>query len=39
MDDDLDFADTILMGLNSIDADLNGPDNVTKLFNHKTIQF
>jgi hypothetical protein len=30
--DDLDFTDTILMGLNSIDADLNRPDDVTNPF-------
>ncbi len=30
---DLNFTDTILMGLNSIDADLNRPDDITNLFN------
>jgi hypothetical protein len=29
LDDDLNFTETILMGLNSIDADLNRPDDVT----------
>ncbi len=33
MDDDLDFMDAILMGLNSMDADLNRPDDVTNPFN------
>jgi hypothetical protein len=32
LDDDLDFTDTVLMGLNSIDADLNRPDDVTNPF-------
>ncbi len=32
MDNDLNFLDTILMGLNSIDADLNRPDDVTNPF-------
>jgi hypothetical protein len=32
LDDDLDFTDTILMGLDSIDADLNRPDDVTNPF-------
>jgi hypothetical protein len=32
-DDDLDFTDTVLMGLDSIDADLNRPDDVTNPFN------
>jgi hypothetical protein len=30
LDDDLDFTDTVLMGLNSMDANLNRPDDVTK---------
>jgi hypothetical protein len=33
LDDDLDFTDTIIMGLDSMDADLDRPDNVTNLFN------
>ncbi len=33
LDDDLHFTDTILMGLNFIDADLNRPDDVTNPFN------
>ena len=33
LDDDLDFMDTILMGLDSIDADLDRPDDATNLFN------
>jgi hypothetical protein len=32
LDDDLDFTDTVLMGLDSMDADLNRPDDVTNLF-------
>ncbi len=32
-DNDLNFMDTILMGLDSIDADLNRPDDVMNLFN------
>jgi hypothetical protein len=32
LDNDLDFTDTILMGLNSIDADLNRPDDGTNPF-------
>jgi hypothetical protein len=32
LDNDLDFMDTILMGLDSIDADLSRPDDVTNLF-------
>ena len=32
LDNDLYFIDTILMGLNSIDAELNRPDDVTNLF-------
>ncbi len=32
LDDDLDFMDTILMGLDSIDADLDRPDDVTNPF-------
>ena len=32
LDNDLNFTDTILMGLNSIDADLNRPDDVTNWF-------
>ncbi len=32
MDNDLDFIDAILMGLNSMDADLKRPDDVTNLF-------
>jgi hypothetical protein len=30
--DDLDFIDTVLMGLDSMDADLNTPDDVTNPF-------
>jgi hypothetical protein len=33
MNDDFDFTDTILMGLNSIDADLKEPDDITNPFN------
>ncbi len=33
MDDDLNFTDTVSMGLDSIDADLKGPDDVTNPFN------
>ncbi len=29
LDNDLDSSDTVLMGLDSIDADLKGPDNIT----------
>jgi hypothetical protein len=32
LDNDLNFTDTVLMGLNSIDADLKRPDNVTNPF-------
>ncbi len=32
LDDDLCFTDTVLMGLDSIDADLNRPDDVTNPF-------
>ncbi len=32
LDDDLDFRDTVLMGLDSIDANLNRPDDITNLF-------
>jgi hypothetical protein len=32
LDDDLDFTDTILMGLDSMDVDLNRPDDVTNPF-------
>ncbi len=33
LDDDLDFTDTVLMELDSIDADLNRPNDVTNPFN------
>jgi hypothetical protein len=33
LDDDLNFTDTVLMGLDSIDTDLKGPDDVTNPFN------
>ncbi len=33
LDDDLNFSDTILIRLNSMDADLNRPDDFTNLFN------
>jgi hypothetical protein len=33
LDNDLDFTDTILMGLNSMDADLNRPDDIKNPFN------
>jgi hypothetical protein len=33
LDDDLNFMDTILMGLDSMDADLKGPNDVTNPFN------
>jgi hypothetical protein len=32
LDDDLYFTDTILIELNSIDADLKRPDDITNLF-------
>ncbi len=32
LDNDLDFMDAVLMGLDSMDADLNRPDDVTNLF-------
>ena len=32
LDDDLNFTDTVLMGLDSIDADLNRPDDITNPF-------
>jgi hypothetical protein len=32
VDDDLDFTDAVLMGLNSMDADLNRPDDITNQF-------
>ncbi len=32
LDNDLYFTDTILMGLNSIDADLKRPDDIMNLF-------
>ncbi len=32
LDDDLDFTDTVLMGLDSMIADLDRPDGVTNLF-------
>jgi hypothetical protein len=37
LDNDLDFMDTVLMGLNSIDADLDRPDDVTNLFNFRHV--
>ncbi len=33
LDSDLNFTDTILMGIDSMDADLNRPDDVTNLYN------
>jgi hypothetical protein len=36
LDNDLDFTDTILMGLDSMDADLNRSDYVTNPFNFDT---
>jgi hypothetical protein len=33
IDNDLGFMDTILMGFDSMDADLNRPDNITNPFN------
>jgi hypothetical protein len=33
-DDDLNFTDTILMGLDSMDSDLNRPDDVTNPFDY-----
>jgi hypothetical protein len=33
MEDDLNFMDAILMGLDSIIADLTRPDDITNLFN------
>ncbi len=33
LDDKLDFTDTVLMGLDSIDADLKRPDDITNPFN------
>ncbi len=32
LDNDLDFTDTLLIGLDSIDADLDRPDDVTNPF-------
>jgi hypothetical protein len=32
LDDHLDFTDTILMGLDSIDTDLKGPDDIMNPF-------
>jgi hypothetical protein len=32
LDNDLNFTNTILMGLNSMDTDLNRPDDITNLF-------
>ncbi len=32
LDDDLDFMDTVLMGLDSMDANLNRPDDITNPF-------
>jgi hypothetical protein len=32
LDNDLYFTDTVLMGLDFMDADLNRPDDVTNLF-------
>jgi hypothetical protein len=34
LDDDLNFTDTLLMGLDSMDADLNRPDDITNLFDY-----
>jgi hypothetical protein len=36
LDDDLDFTDTVLMRLDSMDADLNRPDDVTNPFDFDT---
>ncbi len=33
LEDDLYFTGTVLMGLNSMDADLNRPDDITNPFN------
>ncbi len=33
LDNDLDYRDTVLMGLDSMDADLNRPDNIMNPFN------
>jgi hypothetical protein len=33
LDNDLNFMDTVLMGLDSMDADLDRPDDVTNPFN------
>ncbi len=33
LDNDLNFMDTVLVGLNSMDADLNRPDGITNPFN------
>ncbi len=33
LDNDLDFVDTVLMGPDSINADLKRPDDITNLFN------
>ncbi len=35
MDDDLDFMDAVFMGLDSMDADLSRPDDITNPFNLK----
>jgi hypothetical protein len=36
LDNDLNFMDTLLMGLDSMDADLNRPDDVTNSFGFGT---
>jgi hypothetical protein len=33
LEDDLNFTDTVLMGLSSIDADFKRPDDITNPFN------
>ncbi len=38
LDNDFNFTDTVLMGLNSMDADLNRPDDVTNPFNFNMWQ-
>jgi hypothetical protein len=38
LDNDLDFPDIVLMGLDSIEADLNRPDDITNAFDFNMWQ-
>ncbi len=38
LDDDLNFTDTVLMGLDSMDADLDRPDDVTNPFDFNLLR-